>query len=164
MLALYRGGRQAEALEAYQAARRALVEELGIEPGAALQDLQQALLAQDPALGRGCASAAPRHAAGERKLVSVLALDVEPAEALARDPERLREALDALADAVGAEVAAAGGRLEPETPGALLASFGADSGARAPRRGALWTWRARRSPSHRDELTLVVRPASRAAR
>jgi DNA-binding SARP family transcriptional activator/class 3 adenylate cyclase/tetratricopeptide (TPR) repeat protein len=50
MLALYRSGRQAEALEAYQAARRALVEELGIEPGKPLRDLHQAMLNQDPEL------------------------------------------------------------------------------------------------------------------
>ena len=60
MLALYRSGRQAEALEAYQAARHALVDGLGIEPGAALQDLQQALLAQDPALG-AAAPPPPEH-------------------------------------------------------------------------------------------------------
>jgi DNA-binding SARP family transcriptional activator len=50
MLALYRSGRQAEALEAYQAARTALTEELGIEPGRELRELQQAILGQDPAL------------------------------------------------------------------------------------------------------------------
>lgn len=50
MLALYRSGRQAEALEAYHAARATLVEELGLEPGRALQELQQAILRQDPAL------------------------------------------------------------------------------------------------------------------
>jgi predicted ATPase/DNA-binding SARP family transcriptional activator len=50
MLALYRSGRQAEALEAYQRARAALVEELGIEPARALRDLHQAILNQDPAL------------------------------------------------------------------------------------------------------------------
>jgi DNA-binding SARP family transcriptional activator/class 3 adenylate cyclase len=50
MLALYRSGRQAEALAAYQDARRALVEELGIEPGKPLRDLHQAVLKQDPAL------------------------------------------------------------------------------------------------------------------
>jgi DNA-binding SARP family transcriptional activator len=50
MLALYRAGRQADALEAYQDARRALTEELGIEPGRDLRDLQQAILKQDPGL------------------------------------------------------------------------------------------------------------------
>lgn len=52
MLALYRSGRQAEALEAYQHARTALTEDLGIEPGRELQDLQAAVLRQDPALDR----------------------------------------------------------------------------------------------------------------
>jgi DNA-binding SARP family transcriptional activator len=50
MLALYRSGRQAEALDAYATARRALVEELGIEPGRELRELQAAILEQDPAL------------------------------------------------------------------------------------------------------------------
>jgi DNA-binding SARP family transcriptional activator len=50
MLALYRSGRQAEALESYQDARRVLTEELGLEPSEALKDLQRAILAQDPAL------------------------------------------------------------------------------------------------------------------
>ena len=50
MLALYRCGRQAEALEAYQATRRVLVEELGIEPGRAVRELHQAILNQDPML------------------------------------------------------------------------------------------------------------------
>jgi DNA-binding SARP family transcriptional activator len=46
MLALYRSGRQAEALEVYQDARRTLVEELGLEPSAALQRLEKAILQQ----------------------------------------------------------------------------------------------------------------------
>src|SRR5947208_14791581 len=50
MLALYRAGRQAEALEAYQQARDVLVEELGIEPSPALQRLQQGILRHDPSL------------------------------------------------------------------------------------------------------------------
>jgi predicted ATPase/DNA-binding SARP family transcriptional activator len=50
MLAFYRSGRQAEALEAYQAARRMLVEELGVEPSPALQELQGAILRQEPGL------------------------------------------------------------------------------------------------------------------
>jgi DNA-binding SARP family transcriptional activator len=50
MLALYRSGRQADALERYQRARRHLVYELGIEPGPALSELERAILAHDPAL------------------------------------------------------------------------------------------------------------------
>jgi DNA-binding SARP family transcriptional activator len=50
MLALYRAGRQAEALEAYRAARRTLLAELGIEPGRALRELEHAILEQMPAL------------------------------------------------------------------------------------------------------------------
>jgi predicted ATPase/DNA-binding SARP family transcriptional activator len=50
MLALYREGRQAEALEAYRQARDVLVGELGIEPGGDLRQLQQAILAHDPVL------------------------------------------------------------------------------------------------------------------
>src|SRR6266545_1120575 len=50
MLALYRSGRQAEALEAFQAGRRALVDELGIDPGRSLRELEQAILRQDAEL------------------------------------------------------------------------------------------------------------------
>jgi YVTN family beta-propeller protein len=50
MLALYRSGRQADALESYRIARRRLVEELGLEPGRELHELERAILAQDPVL------------------------------------------------------------------------------------------------------------------
>jgi len=50
MLALYRCGRRAEALDAYQRARSVLVAELGLEPGPELRDLQQAILAEDTRL------------------------------------------------------------------------------------------------------------------
>jgi predicted ATPase/DNA-binding SARP family transcriptional activator len=55
MLALYRAGRQAEALRAYTEARGRLVDELGIDPGPALRELEARILAQDPSL----AAAAP---------------------------------------------------------------------------------------------------------
>lgn len=50
MLALYRSGRQADALSAYRTTRQVLIDELGIEPGAALRDLEQAILLQSPEL------------------------------------------------------------------------------------------------------------------
>ena len=50
MLALYRAGRQADALEAYRRVRHSLVEDLGLEPGRELQRLEAAILAQDSAL------------------------------------------------------------------------------------------------------------------
>jgi DNA-binding SARP family transcriptional activator len=52
MLALYRCGRQAEALERYRSGRRLLVDELGIEPGPALQELERAILRHDVALAQ----------------------------------------------------------------------------------------------------------------
>ena len=60
MLALYRCGRQADALEVYQKARRALTEELGIEPSRELRELQGAILRQDSSLDpRPAREAAP---------------------------------------------------------------------------------------------------------
>jgi predicted ATPase/DNA-binding SARP family transcriptional activator len=50
MLALYRSGRQADALETFQEARRVLGDELGLEPGLELRRLQEAILAHDPAV------------------------------------------------------------------------------------------------------------------
>ena len=50
MLALYRSGRQRDALEHYRRARRAMLDELGIEPGPELHRLEGAILAQDPKL------------------------------------------------------------------------------------------------------------------
>jgi predicted ATPase/DNA-binding SARP family transcriptional activator len=59
MLALYRCGRQAEALDAYRQARSALVEAIGVEPGPELRRLQEAILVQDPALEAPASAAIP---------------------------------------------------------------------------------------------------------
>jgi DNA-binding SARP family transcriptional activator len=74
MLALYRTGRQAEALAAYRAARQTLLGELGIEPTRALQDLEKAILAQDPELdARRAQTVSP----GRRAATPILGRDAE---------------------------------------------------------------------------------------
>ena len=106
MLALYRSGRQAEALEAYRRTRAHLVEELGIEPGPALQDLEQQILRQDAALTPG---------AGARST-----LEAEPAEAV-RPPETVSAVLVAPLDPAALDgLAALGGPLVREPPRELL--------------------------------------------
>ena len=79
MLCLFRSGRQAEALETYQIARRALVEELGIHPGRRLRELHQAILVQAPGLD---GSAVPEPVAETRRGAFV-GRDSELAELLA---------------------------------------------------------------------------------
>jgi DNA-binding SARP family transcriptional activator len=88
MLALYRTGRQADALDSYQKARRMLVDELGIEPSPALQGLEKAILRQDSSLELVSAEPRPRSilaaGLGGRALEPLLAV----AEPLARKPPR----------------------------------------------------------------------------
>ena len=81
MLALYRCGRQAEALHVYQDGRRLLVDQLGIDPGAALHQLEKQILNQDPSLTLDAASAnsscsVPR--AGQRRARSARVVSVVP--------------------------------------------------------------------------------------
>src|SRR5262249_22205161 len=66
VLALYRGGRQAEALEAYRRGREELVEGLGLEPGQELRELERRILRQDPTL-LPAASPAPAPSSGLRR-------------------------------------------------------------------------------------------------
>jgi DNA-binding SARP family transcriptional activator len=114
MLALYRCGRQVEALEAYREARRVLVEELGIEPGRPLQELERAILRQDASLDSD--DAVPGAVLpGRAATVVAVALDrsrldalLSIAEPLARRPGRQLIVARLLADGSGlaAETAA----------------------------------------------------------
>jgi YVTN family beta-propeller protein len=99
MLALYRSGRQAEALAAYRSARALTVEELGLEPTPELRRLEQAILRHDPAL-----DLPPRHGPSE-----ITVPDEEVATAAPTDdrrPPRWRRAL-VLGVAVGVAACAA---------------------------------------------------------
>lgn len=88
MLALYRCGRQADALDAFQEARRTLVEELAVEPSPLLRDLEQAILRQDPSL----AAPLSRPTRAERRPTSDVAT---PALADGTDHETRAPAIDA---------------------------------------------------------------------
>ncbi|MFL5929323.1 MAG: BTAD domain-containing putative transcriptional regulator, partial [Gaiellaceae bacterium] len=87
MMSLYRSGRQADALAAYQAARACLRDEVGLEPSPALQRLEQAILIQDPALDPFVHASAEEPRA-VRKTLTVLHGDLER-EGRELDPEAL---------------------------------------------------------------------------
>ena len=115
MLALYRCERQADALQAYQDARRTLVEELGIEPGERLRELERAILAQDPALGlqAGNQSAAPSMPTElPTGVVTFLLTDVEDSSGLwEADADAMADALELHDRVIAEKVEAFGGRL-----------------------------------------------------
>ena len=123
MLALYRADRQADALQAYQDARARLVDELGIEPGERLRELERAILAQDPALAAPeepqvaeTRAAAVAAAPATRRLVTVVSAGF-PARL---DAESLHGRLDAYAAIAGRH----GGQIEGSVGDALVAVFG----------------------------------------
>ena len=127
MLALYRSGRQAEALQAYAQARETLIEELGIEPSEELQRLEQSILRHDPELEL---PKAPTEADGRgeerRKTVTVLFVDIVDFTSLgaALDPEVLRGIMRRYFSIVRAVVERHGGTIEKFIGDAAMAVFG----------------------------------------
>ena len=167
MLALYRAGRQAEALEAYQAARAALVEELGIEPGRSLRELHQAILNQDPPLDLP-AEERPAHRAETSR-------PRPPPRRRRPEPGRARRPEDGDgASSSGSRSPLPGPRrLDPEALRRVAGrAFGDRRGrGRAPRRHASRPSRATPSPRssacrvvHEDDALRAVRAAVELAR
>jgi DNA-binding SARP family transcriptional activator/tetratricopeptide (TPR) repeat protein len=123
MLALYREGRQADALAAYQETRRVLVDELGIEPSAPLRELEQAILRQDPALAGpkpvDVETAPPEE---RRKIVTVLLADLDCPSTL--DPELLRATTGAALETVRSVLERHGATTEQRAGDEVMAVFG----------------------------------------
>jgi class 3 adenylate cyclase len=128
MLALYRAGRQSEALETYRRARETLVDELGIDPSPELQRLEQAILRHDPELDLPEAprKRVPVSEPDRRKTVTILFVDlVDSTELAARlDPEVLRGVLDRYFELVRSAVERHGGIVEKFIGDAAMAVFG----------------------------------------
>ena len=144
MLALYRSGRQAEALEVYRAARLALADELGLDPSPELQRLERAILRHDPALDDPRQEPEPElpSAPRERRVVSVLAA----APSALDDPELLLASLEALLERTRSILQRYGGTLERFGPEGLVATFsGRDDDALRAVRAASELGAARRS-------------------
>jgi DNA-binding SARP family transcriptional activator/tetratricopeptide (TPR) repeat protein len=138
MLALYRSGRQAEALRAYHDTRLVLVEELGIEPSPALQRLEKAILVQDAALElEPSARAAPAAMAPAEsepppvepwretlKTVTVVFANLSPSHGEAMDPEALRRIVGQAVDTARRVFVHHGATVGELVDGRLLAVFG----------------------------------------
>jgi DNA-binding SARP family transcriptional activator len=130
MVAYYRGGRQADALNAYQAAREALLNELGVEPGPDLRELQAAILRQDPSLElarlrRTADAPATAHDGWlprERRTITVVSLDLSASADEGSDPELL-DRIGNRSRAIASEVLTRNGARVEHVVGDLLLGF-----------------------------------------
>lgn len=123
MLALYRAGRQADALDAYRSAARFLREELGMEPSRALQQLEQAILRQEAALELALPPRPKVEQAPARKPVTAVVVALEPTgESL--DPEAEHGALAPLAAEVARVFDSFGATVELAPDGTVVGLFG----------------------------------------
>ena len=130
MLALYRGGRQVEALAVYRDARKQLDEEQGLEPGEALQQLERAILKHDPELNAPATTAArvadtPTMRSG-RRTVTVLFADVTGSTELGEslDPEALRDLMSTFFEEMRGAIVRHGGTVEKFAGDEVMAVFG----------------------------------------
>ena len=130
MLALYRGGRQVEALAVYRDARKQLDEEQGLEPGEALQRLERAILKHDPELDAPATAAArvadtPTVRSG-RRTVTVLFADVTGSTELGEslDPEALRDLMATFFEEMRSAIERHGGTVEKFAGDEVMAVFG----------------------------------------
>lgn len=124
MVALYRSGRQSDALRIYREGRRYLAEELGMDPGAELQLLERQILNHDPALDLPVATPAlARDVRQERKTITVLVVEVVAVSAT--DPEDLEVTAQPALDRIRTLVDRASGRAELLFANAILGIFGA---------------------------------------
>ncbi|HYH88907.1 MAG TPA: BTAD domain-containing putative transcriptional regulator, partial [Solirubrobacteraceae bacterium] len=130
MLALYRCGRQAEALEVYRAGARRLRDDLGLEPGPALRDLEAKVLAHSPELAPPAVRPEAEATAGAQELAGADGV-AAPSPATPTRPRRRRwhpfVAVGALVLLTAAAAAFLRESEEPRAPGAVPLDLAANS-------------------------------------